>query len=256
MTLALDPAIAAGLVLAVLRSAAFVMASPIFPRAIPVVGRVGLALALGLFFMSPLDGSMEVSRLLGAALVNIAVGIVLGFLTGLVFAMFSTAGGLIDMASGLGIAAVIDPNQGVQAAVFNRMFTMTALVVFMVVGGDALLVHGLALSVDAIPLGGGLALDQGVVAFAVEASRTMIVAAAELSIPVVAALFLSEVILGLASRFAPQSNVFILGLPLRILITLTTVSLVFVMFPTATDGAMRLLREAFVAGLRGLGVSG
>lgn len=253
MELALDPAWAAGLVLAVLRTTGFVLSSPIFPQGIPVVARVAVAIGLGLAFASSFEGALTMGALAGAALVNVAVGVVLGHLTLLVFSIFPMAGGLVDVTSGMGIAAVLDPNQGIQAALFNRLFTMSALAIFLVIGGDTMLLHGIGLSVEMIPLHGTLDVQAGLLPFVVNSIETMIVAAAELALPVVAALFLTEVVLGLASRFAPTANVFVLGLPLRLLLTLTTVGMTLAMFPGATRGAMRMMREAIVAGLRGLG---
>ncbi len=253
MDVALDPMWTAGLLLAILRTTAFVLSSPIFPQGIPMVARVTVSIGLGLFFASPFQGSVSMGGLIGAALVNVTVGLVLGWLTSLAFAVFPVAGGLIDMTSGMGIAAVLDPNQGIQAALFNRLFTMTALVLFMVLGGDRMMVEGIGLSVEMIPLHGSLDFSAGLIPFAVQGVETMMIAGAELALPAVAALFLAEVVLGIASRFAPTANVFILGLPLRLLITFTTVGITLAMFPGAAQGTMRLMRESIVAGLRGLG---
>ncbi len=253
MELALDPAWTAGLVLAILRTTGFVLSSPIFPAGIPVVARVGVAIGLGLFWATPFAGSLSIGGLVGAAVVNIGVGVILGHLTLIVFSIFPMAGGLIDVTSGMGIAAVLDPNQGIQAALFNRLFTMAALAMFMLIGGDAMLIHGIGLSMEMIPLDGTLDFSVGLLPFVMTGLQTMMVAAAELALPTVAALFMTEVVLGLASRFAPTANVFVLGLPLRLLLTLSTVGVTLSMFPGATRGAMRLMREAIVAGLRGMG---
>lgn len=253
MDVALDPAWSAGLLLAIMRSAGFVLSSPIFPQGVPGSARVAVSLALGLFFATPFLGAMTIGGLIGAALVNIVIGLLLGWLTSLVFAIFPVAGGLVDMTSGMGIAAVLDPNQGIQAALFNRLFTLTAVTMFLLIGGDHMMIHGIGLSLEMIPLHGTLDLSAGLIPFAINGIETMMVAGAELALPAVAALFLSEVVLGIASRFAPTANIFVLGLPLRILIMLSTVGITLSMFPSATQGAMRMMREALVAGLRGLG---
>lgn len=253
MNLALDPAFTAGVLLSVLRVASFVIASPVFPRSIPMLGRLAVSLALGLFLAEPLGGELELPRLVGAALVNVGVGVTLGFLTSLIFAMFPVAGAIIDVTSGLSASATFDPSQGSSAASFDRLFNLTALTLFMVVGGDRLMVEGLALSTQAIPVDGSIQLNDAVVPYVVDVSRMLLVAGAELALPAVAALFLSEVVLGLASRFAPASNVFILGMPLKILLTFTTASLSLALFPGAIDAAMASVARAFEAGLRGLG---
>lgn len=256
MELLFNPALVMGLMLSIMRVAGFVLSSPIFPVGIPVIGRVALTLGLGLFFAAPFPGSLDLLTMLGAAIVNLTVGLLLGWLTGLVFAIFPIAGGVIDVASGMGVAAILDPNQGIQAAVFNRLFTLLALAIFMLVGGDQLLIHGIALSIETIPLDGGISLQAGLAPFVVDAVTHMFVAGAEIALPVVAALFVTEVVLGIASRFAPAANVFILGLPLRILVAFGVVTVSLTMFPGAVSAAMRLMREAMVAGLRGLGVAG
>lgn len=255
MNVLIDPAWAAGLLLAILRSAAFMLASPLFPRSIPVVARVAVAISIGMFLATPIAGSLDLWRLVGAALVNLTVGVVLGFMTQLVFAMFPIAGGLIDMSAGLSMGAILDPISGVQAATFNRFFTMTALTIFLVIGGDQLMIHGLALSAQTIPLDGGLRLDADIIPYVISASETMIIAGAELALPAVAALFLTEVTMGLASRLAPTANVLILALPVRVLITIVTGTAVLTLLPAASQGSLRLLREGIVAGLRGLGVA-
>ncbi len=256
MDLAIDAAWAAGLILSILRVTAFMLASPLFLQAIPMVGRLALALSLGLFLSAPLAGDLSLGRLMGAAAINVIIGLVLGLMTAFVFAMFPIAGGIVDMNSGLAAASLIDPAMNVQASVFNRLFTFTALTMFLALQGHHLLVHGLSLSVETIPLDGSIQFDDSLLEWVIMASERMIIAGAELALPAVGALFLAEVTLGLASRFAPQSNVFLLGLPLRILISLVTAGLVVGFFPSAVDGMQRMLREAFVAGLRGMGVGG
>jgi flagellar biosynthetic protein FliR len=69
---------------------------------------------------------------------------------------------------------------------------------------------------------------------------------------VLAALFLGEVVLGLAARLAPQANVFILGLPAKLLITMTIVGATLLFFPEAMNTFERTLTDTFVDGLRGL----
>lgn len=249
---AIDATLVAGFLLSMIRVGAFVVSSPLFSKTVPVPGRIALTLALSVFLTTPF-ADLGTGALLGAAVVNAAVGIVLGIVTGLPFAMFNVAGGFVDVTSGLSVAAVIDPNQGGQAAIFNRTFGLVALVMFVGIGGDHLLVQGLALSLETIPLDGAVSLEGSLLQVVATASGRLLVAGAELALPAVAALFLTEVGLGLASRFAPQANLFVLGMPLRVLITLATASVVFLGFPAANDGLLRLVCEAFVDGLRGLG---
>jgi flagellar biosynthetic protein FliR len=57
-------------------------------------------------------------------------------------------------------------------------------------------------------------------------------------------------VLGLASRFAPQANVFLLGMPIKIFIALSLVPVALLLFPEAIHGLMQTMRDTFVDALR------
>jgi flagellar biosynthesis protein FliR len=253
LDLALDGAWLAGIALAVTRVAAFAVASPALTRPIPTAGRLAVVLSLGFFLAEPVPGALTVPALLAAAVVNAVVGIALGFLTGVVFHLFAVAGGLVDLTSGLSVAALFDPAMSTQSAVFGRMFNMVAIVLFHLAGGLEVIVRGLAFSVQGIALDGQLAPDAGLADVAVRLVSRLLVTGTEIALPVVAALFLVEVVLGLASRFAPQANVFLLGLPAKLLVTFSVVSVALLLFPEAIDGLLRLTADTFTQTLQGLG---
>lgn len=248
MDLSLDAAWASGYLLAMIRVAAFVVATPFLPRTVPVVGRAGIVVVVGLALASP-QPDTSVAGLVGAAAVNTAVGLALGYLTGVVLHLFTVAGDILDVTSGLSVAAVFDPLTGGRGAVLGRMLPLTAVTIFLAVGGLGALVQGLAASVAVIPLDGAIRIDAGLAELAVNVTGRLLVSGTELALPAVAALFLSEVVLGLAARFAPQANVLMLGLPLKVLVLLTTVPLVLLLFPEAIAGMMELVEDTFVDGI-------
>lgn len=253
MDLALDAEWAAGLLLAITRVAAFVVATPLLPRSIPMVGRAGVVIVLGFGLAAPTP-DLGLAALLAGAVVNVGVGLVLGYLTGVVLHLFTVAGDALDVTSGLSVAAVFDPLTGDRGAVLGRLLPLAAVTIFLAVGGLGALVQGLGASVAVIPLDGAIRLDPGLIDVAVGVTGRLLVAGVELALPGVAALFLSEVVLGLASRFAPQANVLMLGLPLKVLVLLTTVPLVVLLFPEAMAGMMELIERTFVDAIGGLRV--
>jgi flagellar biosynthetic protein FliR len=246
MSFDIDAAWIAGLLLAMVRVAAFVAASPILARIVPVTGRIAFVVAVGVFFADRAPATLGTSDLLTAAVVNVFIGLVLGFLTGLIFHLFAMAGSLLDLTSGFSVGAIIDPVTGVSAAVFGRAFSMTALVLFLGVGGDRLMIRGLGATIDAVALDGSVSFDGGLADIGVTLLGRMLIAAFELSLPALAALFAAEVVLGIAARFAPQANVFLVGLPLKIITALSTVWLVVLLLPETFTGTLRVIEESFV----------
>ncbi|HSH26054.1 MAG TPA: flagellar biosynthetic protein FliR, partial [Massilibacterium sp.] len=78
---------------------------------------------------------------------------------------------------------------------------------------------GIYYSYQFIPLQNGfLPLDQEQVPmFVVKTFTAMFVIAFQMAIPIVASIFLLDVALGIIARTVPQVNVFVVGLPLKIL---------------------------------------
>jgi flagellar biosynthesis protein FliR len=253
LLVAIDSGWAAGFVLSMTRVAGFVIASPLLNRVVPVPGRMAVTLALGLFLANPLEVEPTITFLLSAAAVNAAIGITLGYLSGLILNLFPVAGSVIDMTSGLASAAMIDPTRGEQGAVFSRIFNLLALALFYAAGGLALLVRGLDLSVRVIPLDGAIAPSSDLVSVAAATTGRLFLAGVELAIPVLAALFVTELVLGIASRFAPQANIFLVGLPAKIFVALTMSSLSLLLFPETMEGTMRHISRTITQVLRGLG---
>ena len=84
----------------------------------------------------------------------------------------------------------------------------------------------------------------------------MLIAAFELALPALAALFAAEVVLGIAARFAPQANVFLVGLPLKIITALGTVWLVVLLVPETFSGTLRVIEQSFIDVIDVLGGEG
>jgi flagellar biosynthetic protein FliR len=250
--LTFDPMALAGYALAMARVGAFAASSP-FIKAFPRTGRYAFTLAVGMSLKQPLPPTTGVSQLVAWAGVNIAIGLILGFLTGILLHAFEVAGALIDIMSGLNVSQVFDPLTGNHNAVMAKAFNMTAVSIWLILGGHRLAVESLAATVRLIPLDGSIRLSSSLAEVATELVAAMLRAAIELGLPSIAALFVAEVAFGLAAKFAPQANVFAIGLPAKLVAALASVGLVFAGFPTAVSASIESTRDLVVTTMRGLG---
>lgn len=240
-----------GMLLASIRVAGFVIASPIF-KSYPTTGRTALVIVLGYAFAEPVAESGDLAVLLTGGFTNIVVGLTLGFLTGIIFYLFTVGGSLIDFTSSLSVAAVFDPLSKDRVSIFGRIFNMVAMAMFLLLGGDRLLVSGLGLSFEAIGVTGTIALSGGLADVAVGLMGRMMIGAIEMAMPALAALFIAEVVLGIAARFAPQSNIFLIGLPVKLFAALASVSAVLLLVPETLDGVMGIISDTFRTSLLGM----
>lgn len=247
-----DLAGATGIILAIARVGAFAAASPIL-KAFPPTGRTAYALAIGLALARPTPPPPTMSGLIVAMATNVGIGIVLAFLTGILFHAFEVAGSIIDLNSGLNASVIFDPISGQPVSVFGRAFNLGAIALWLVMGGDRLAVEALGATVQMLPLDGSLSFAPGLADTAVTLVAQMLLAAVQLTIPALAAFLVAEVALGVATRFAPQANIFAIGLPAKLIAALATSSLVIVAFPSAMETSMANTRDIVITVIRGLG---
>jgi flagellar biosynthetic protein FliR len=254
LDLAVDANWVLGLLLATTRVGAFVVAAPQLGSAIPTSAKLGFTVAIGWFLVGPVGGEVTLARLIGLAAVNAGVGVLLGWLLGVLFHMFAVAGSLIDVSAGTSIGAVLDPTRGDQGAVFSRFFQIAGLALFHALGGLALLVSVLAWSTRAVPLDGVATFTPAVADAAGGLVSRLMVAGTEVAMPVLAVLMMTELVLALAARFAPTANVFLLGLPAKTLLAITMAGMSVALFPEAVDGLLQLSRQTAIEVLNGIGV--
>jgi flagellar biosynthetic protein FliR len=223
--------------LALVRTTAWATTAPIIGTrgTVTATGRLALSLALAVFLTPLLDGGeipTDVAGFVGAVLVQVAIGLILGWATTTVVSAFLAAGSLIDFMSGFSAATIFDPANGNPVAVFGRFIEVLFTVLLFVTPAHRVLLVGFVRSFEAFPLGTGLPLDERAFATVATAVGQLMLAAIQIAAPVVGALFLTEVALAVASRFVPQANVFLIGLPLKILVALFTIGGVLVFLPT------------------------
>jgi flagellar biosynthetic protein FliR len=245
MNVAIDPTWATGLLLALSRTAGFAAASPVFARALPPMGRVLFAMAAALFLAEPVPATPSLGALVSWSLLNVGVGLVLAFVSGLILYLFDVAGEVLDVSSGLGAAQLIDPLTRTDMGPFTRLFRMTAFALFLTLGGDRFVVQALSRSTEAVPLAGGMRLPPGVGDSLLDSMGALMLAGIELVAPALAALVLAEVALGLTARFVPSVNVFLLGLPGKLLLTFAVVGAVIALFPGAVHAAIDEMLRTF-----------
>ena len=237
MTAQLPVDLLLGFVLAVARSAAWLMVAPPFnTRMIPMQAKAGFAVALAIPVaprIAETAPSPEIGPLITATLLQVAVGLALGFVVQLIFAAVQAAGELIDLFAGFTIAATYDPFTNANQAVFGRFYQLLAIALLFGLDGHLLLVRGLLDSFEAVPTGMP-DLDVTVGAL-IDALGLFFLSALEIAAPLVGALFLTEVSLGLLAKAAPQMNVFTLGFPIKILLKLGLAGLALPLLPNAVQ---------------------
>jgi flagellar biosynthetic protein FliR len=196
-----------------------------------------------------------VATALGAAR-EIFVGFCLGLVASAAFRAAEVAGRLGDTLRGANVAEILVPTTDERASPLGVLYLLLATIVFLQIGGVARLVEALLSSYQTLPIGGGLAAPgarrAGLVV--VVASAKLIASGLALAAPVVVAMWLTDLALGLVARAAPSVPVYFVGLPLKGLLAIGVVLISLAMLQKALAGGfvswLQLFSEV-VAALRG-----
>jgi flagellar biosynthesis protein FliR len=227
--------------LATVRTSAWIVIVPAFgPRTMPPIAKAGLSMALAF----PVAGHLasqapapEIGPIMAAVLMNVAAGLTLGIVTLILFTAIRGAGELIDYFGGFSLTQAYDPMALQNDSVFARMNDMLAITLLFASDGYLIIVKGLLNSYDAFPLHGVPPLTE-LQQLVTQDVGTFMVSAMEIAGPLLAVLVLTDVGLGLLTKAAPALNVFMLGFPLKIFITLSLVGITFVALPEAVSALL------------------
>ncbi|TMW73227.1 flagellar biosynthetic protein FliR [Alteribacter natronophilus] len=221
--------------LILVRMSAFIVTLPLFSyQNVPAQFKVGFAFFLTWIVFFTYDWpALAIDGFFFTLIIKEAlVGLTVGFAASLLLYAIQVAGGFIDIKMGFMIANVIDPQTGAQSPLTGSYLYTFALLFLLATDAHHLMLDGVYYSYQFVPLDQPFIPlgSEAVIMSVVTAVNTMFIIAFQMALPVVGSLFLIDVALGMISRTVPQVNVFVVGLPLKILAGLIMLFLVMAPF--------------------------
>ena len=230
--------VAAVLLVSARLAALFAMTPVLHAMPVPASARVLLTLGLSVALALPVAVSastpLTAGALFGAFLSELALGATLGLGILMAFSGFAVAGRLLDVQIGFGIGQVFDPVTRTQIPVLTSVFTLFGVLLFFLVDGHHTLLRGVALSLERFPVGRPWPLE-GTAQPVLRQAAGLFTLGFALAAPVVMCVLLVEFALGVVARNLPQVNMFVLGIPVKIVAGLLALS-----FWTGGMGAVTL----------------
>jgi flagellar biosynthesis protein FliR len=237
------------------------LVSPLGGARLPATARVALGLLLAALAAPALGGAAARAGLdraggifLGVVLVReVLIGLGVGLVASFAFRAAEVAGRLVDVLRGASMAEVLVPTSDERASPVAALYVLLATLVFLELGGVPRLLAALLASYEAVPLAGGLAAAnlRGAAWVVAAASAKLLAVGLALAAPVVVALWLTDLALGMVARVAPQVPVYFVGLPakglLAVGIVLVGLGAVEQAMAAQAGGWLELVRGLFAA---------
>jgi len=188
-------------------------------RNIPIRIRAVLSLLISLLIVSsiPPMPAIEVVSPLGIMIMiqQIVIGLAIGYIMRIVFTSIEMAGNLAGLQMGLGFASFYDPQHSANTAVVAQLASLMTLLLFLAMNGHLVVIEMVVRSFIVLPI----------TAEPLKAAplQTLVLAGGQvfelgllLALPVVGALLVTNLSIGVMTRAAPQFNVFAVGFPLTL----------------------------------------
>ncbi len=217
-------------VLVLTRIGTLVMTMPSFGGAnVPMRVRAFLAVGISML-ITPLHWGVEVESPANLAILTALLakesllGLAVGLTMHILLSGVHLAGHLMEQASGLSLAEVVNPDSEERVSIFMQLLEGTALSIFLLVGGHRWILDAVARSFHWMPPGKGQLPAEVPLALTEIVSQSFGIAL-RASAPVVLALLLATLIIGILSRTVPQINIMTLGLSVNSLLVLGALAL-------------------------------
>jgi len=243
----------AGFILVLARVTPLFIVAPLFSSAlIPprVKGLLAVGISVGLTPIA-MHGQRIPSATIpiaGLAIVGLLVGLAFAFALSILLAAIESAGSLIDVISGFSYGTLINPMNGESSAVISRFYSLVGTMIFLIIGGDAWTIKGLARSFELVPLTAAPRLSS-LVGGVEQVFSTIFTAALEIAAPVLAALLITDVAFGVVSRVVPQLNVFAVGFPTKVAVALLVAAASLPFIANWIDGQLTVSVSAALGAL-------
>ncbi|OHV12016.1 flagellar biosynthetic protein FliR [Kushneria phosphatilytica] len=226
------------------RLLAFVAAAPVFGEsAIPRLAKIGMAAALTVLIAPTLPPMPEISPISYAGIwlivQQLLIGVALGLVMRVVFAAIMAAGDFIGLQMGLSFASFFSSEAQGNTMILARLFNLFAVLMFLAFDGHLIMIQLLIETFQRLPVGAGTLNTEGFRDVATYGS-VIFSAGMLLAIPLITALLIINLSMGILNRASPQFSVFSVGFPITLL---TGVTLLTFMTPELGSVFQRIFEQ-------------
>lgn len=232
-----------------LRVIAFMFSCAVFSSSnvnLPIKVLLSLVLSVIIYLPQGLNvtqvGTLLEEQLILLSIKEIFVGLVIGTVTRLFFFTMSMAGDMISVSLGLNSAQLFNPMLGAQTNVIEQFQTLIAILIFFLLQGHHLLVTALFQSFDLISV---LNLNLKFDSFAQIAAlgTQLIEVAIKISAPIMTAILITNITMGILGRTVPQLNVLMTSFAITISIGLFVMIFTLPLVVTEMNGILNLTSQ-------------
>lgn len=240
--------------LVLMRISAFVLTAPFFNyNSIPARMKAALSLVLTIVVIQTLPViPLSYIGVLGFSILVLketVVGMILGFLCNVCFYIINFAGHVMDMEMGLAMASLFDPATNVQITVTGNIYNYFVMLMLVVTNSHYYIIRAIIDSFSYFNVGQAV-FQNGIEGIIMDFMGNYFLIAVRICLPIFCCMMLINVILGVLTRAAPQMNMFVVGIQIKVLAGLVVLVLIMQTLPTVSDFIFTEMKELVSQAIR------
>ncbi len=225
--------------LVMVRISAMVYIMPFFgDRSIPVKVKIAISFFLAVLVGNTVDyNAVSYTGVIGYSILVVKeaiTGLLIGMAASLSLYILDFSGHMLSLELGLSMATEFDPTSNMQSTVISNFLKYSFMLMFLVTDMHYYLIDALYGSFETIPIG-GMVPNGGVVSSMVKYITDYFVIGFRIILPVFSCILVINVVLGILARIAPQMNMFVIGMQLKIFVGLVVIYFVLNLLPGLCD---------------------
>jgi flagellar biosynthetic protein FliR len=225
--------------LVLVRVSGFVFTAPALSyQSVPTQIKAALSILLSILVIQTIPVvAVSYSGIIGFSMLvlkELMIGLILGFMCKLCFYIVHFSGHVMDMEMGLSMATMFDPTSNMQITVTGNIYNYFVYLLLVVTNMHYYIIRSIMESFQYFNIGQAvfrLSLKDLMIDFMAE----YFVIALRIVLPVFCCMLLINVILGVLAKAAPQMNMFVVGIQIKLIVGIFVLILLVQTLPTVAD---------------------
>lgn len=239
--------------LILVRITGFIYTAPFFSlKNVPIRVKTGLSffMAAILIYTIPYN-SIEYAGVIGYAVLVIKealAGAIMGLFANIAYYIIGFAGQIIDMEIGFSMINELDPISNIQTTITANLYGYLILIIMLITNMHHYFLRAIIDSFKVIAIG-QVNFDPNIYQLMISFITDYFVIGFRIVLPVYAAILVVNAILAILAKIAPQMNMFVIGMQVKIFVGLIVLLLIMELVPSVADKIFNEMRTMLKASI-------
>ena len=171
----------------------------------------------------------------GLVIKEVIIGLLIGFFMNICMTILAFAGQMIDMEIGFTMVSMFDPFNKTQTTISASLYNILVLLIVVVSELYYFIIDAIVNSFKYVPVGVNIYKLDAIYDIFVRFMKDFFVIGFQIAMPVFAAALLLNVILGVLAKAAPQMNMFVVGIQLKVFLGFGVLLVTIGFLPNITE---------------------